>query len=57
MNGGERLAGEDVIEVTDLEVAHAQALRAIEELRDENAFEPVMTGWSLGQTCPARLLA
>jgi hypothetical protein len=53
VNGRERLAEQDVIEVTDLEVTHAEALRAIEELREENAFEPVMTGWSLVVADPA----
>jgi hypothetical protein len=53
VNGRERLADEDVIAVTDLEVAHAEALKAIEELREENAFGLVMTGWSLAVADPA----
>ena len=70
VNGRERLTDPHGIKVTNLAMAHAEALRAIEELREE--FEPDMTGWSLViadgagkslfeispdvQACPARLL-
>jgi hypothetical protein len=49
VNSHERLTDPHGIKVANLglAMAHAEALRAIEELREENAFEPVMTGWSL----------
>jgi hypothetical protein len=47
VNGRERLADPHGIKVTNLVMAHAEALRAIEELREEDAFEPDMNGWSL----------
>ncbi len=46
VNGHERLTDPHGIKVPNLAMAHAEALRAIEELREE-AFEPDMTGWSL----------
>ena len=45
VNGRERLTDPHGIKVTNLAMAHAEALRAIEELRED--FEPDMTGWSL----------
>lgn len=47
VNGRERLDDPHGIKVTDLAMAHAEALRAIEELREEDGFEPDMNGWSL----------
>ncbi len=45
VNGRERLTDPHGIKVTNLAMAHAEALRAVEELREE--FDLDMTGWSL----------
>ena len=47
VNGHERLTDPHGIKVSNLAMARAEALRVIEELREEEAFEPDMTGWSL----------
>jgi hypothetical protein len=47
VNSHEQLTDPHGIKVANLAMAHAEALRAIEGLWEENAFEPVMTGWSL----------
>jgi hypothetical protein len=46
VNGRERLTDPHGIKVPHLAMAHAEALRAIEELREE-AFELDVIGWSL----------
>jgi hypothetical protein len=51
VNGSEKIPDPDGIEVRDLEQAYAQALKAIEELREEDdASEGDWSNWSLEVT-------
>ncbi|GEO19288.1 DUF6894 family protein [Microvirga aerophila] len=51
VNGSEKIPDPDGIEVRDLKQAYAQALKAIEELREEDdASEGDWSNWSLEVT-------